>query len=159
MASAPLAYVSQVVLFGNIGLTTLAIGALLDQGTEVVFLTEHGDYRGRLVGSLTPHVPLLRLQYARLGQPDFVLELAKGFVAAKLDHQHAMLLRHNRERRQAYIAAAIAGESERAQAAPAVHHVKDAAYPPLVDAFLELETPDAASGEVFRAAQAVPPTI
>ncbi len=98
MASLPLAHVTQVVLFGNIGLTTPAISALLERGTEVVFLKQDGRYRGRLIGSLTPHVPLRRAQYACLGKPKFVLEMAKGFVAAKLAHQRALLLRHNRER-------------------------------------------------------------
>lgn len=107
LTSIPLAQVSQVVLFGNVGLTTPAIDALLAQNTEVVFLTQRGDFRGRLVGSLTPHVPLRRAQYERLGQPRFVLEMAKGFVIAKLSHQRALLMRHNRERGDSEIAAAI----------------------------------------------------
>lgn len=95
--SIPLAHLSQVVLFGNISLTTPAMGALMDQGTEVVFLTQDGAYRGRLVGSLTPHVPLRRAQYSRLSEPTFVLAMAKGFVEAKLRHQRALLQRQNRE--------------------------------------------------------------
>ena len=97
LTSKPLAQVSQVILFGNIGLTTPAISALLKNGIETVFLTKRGDYLGRLVGSITPHVPLRRAQYSRLNQPDFILELAKGFVAAKLSHQRALLMRHNRK--------------------------------------------------------------
>jgi CRISPR-associated protein Cas1 len=103
LSSQPLAHVSQVVLFGNISLTTPAIDALLAQNTEVVFLTQRGDFRGRLTGSLTPHVPLRRLQYACLGKPDFTLGMAKCFVQAKLLHQRALLLRHNRERQDAEI--------------------------------------------------------
>lgn len=98
LASIPLAQVTQVVLFGNIGLTTPAIDAFLEQNSEVIFLTQRGEYRGRLVGSITPHVPLRRAQYLRLGEPDFILGMAKGFVAAKLRHQRALLMRHNRER-------------------------------------------------------------
>jgi len=108
LASIPLAQVSQVVIFGNVGLTTPAIDALLAQNTEVVFLTQRGDFRGRLVGSLTPHVPLRRAQYERLGQPQFVLAMAKAFVEAKLSHQRTLLLRHNRQRGDAGIAAAVA---------------------------------------------------
>jgi len=103
----PLAQVSEVVLFGNISLTTPAIDALLEQGTEVVFLTSGGDYRGRLVGGITPHVPVRRAQYQRAEQPDFVLKMAQGFAAAKLAHQRALLQRHNRERGDPEIAAAI----------------------------------------------------
>ncbi len=94
--SIPLAHLSQVVLFGNISLTTPAMGALMDQGIEVIFLTQDGAYRGRLVGSVTPHVPLRRAQYSRLNDPGFVLAMAKGFVEAKLRHQRTLLQRHNR---------------------------------------------------------------
>lgn len=104
----PLGQVTQVVLFGNISLTTPAIDALLAQDTEVVFLTHDGRYRGRLVGSVTPHVPVRRAQYQRLERPEFCLEMAKGFVKAKLSHQRALLLRHNRERQNSDIAAAAA---------------------------------------------------
>lgn len=105
LASLPLGQVSQVVLFGNVGLTTPAIDALLAQECEVIFLTQRGEYRGRLVGAVTPHVPLRRAQYARLGQAEFVLGLARSFVVAKLSHQRALLLRHNRERGDDEIAA------------------------------------------------------
>lgn len=108
LLSAPLAQVEQVVIFGNVGLTTPAIDAFLSQGTEVVFLTLRGEYRGRLVGNVTPHVPLRRAQYTRLGEPGFVLSMAKGFVRAKLGHQRALLLRHNRERGDAEIEAVTA---------------------------------------------------
>lgn len=98
LASTPLSHVSQVVLFGRIGLTTPVIGALMARDKEVIFLSRYVDFRGRLVGSLTPHVPLRRAQYRRLDQPGFVLEMAKGFVAAKLRHQRTFLLRHNRKK-------------------------------------------------------------
>ncbi len=107
LTSLPLAHVSQVVLFGNISLTTPAMDALLAQNCEVVFLSQRGDYRGRLVGSVTPHVPLRRAQYNRLTQPSFVLEMAKGFVAAKLSHMRTLLLRHNQERKDEEIQRAI----------------------------------------------------
>ena len=97
LASLPLGQVSQVVLFGNIGLTTPAIDALLAQACQVIFLTQRGEYRGQLVGPLTPHVPVRRAQYRRLDDERFALEMARGFVAAKLHHQLALLLRHNRQ--------------------------------------------------------------
>jgi len=99
LISVPLGQVTQVVLFGNISLTTPAIDALLGQNSEVVFLTQNGEYRGELVSSLTPHVPMRRAQYARLNDPAFTLEMAKGFVTAKLQHQRAFLQRHTREER------------------------------------------------------------
>jgi CRISPR-associated protein Cas1 len=104
--SVPLGQVSQVVLFGNVGLTTPAIDCLLGQETEVVFLTQNGEYRGRLLGSLSPHVPLRRAQYRHLDRPDFVLKMAQQFVRAKIVHQRALLMRHNREKGDAIMTAA-----------------------------------------------------
>jgi CRISPR-associated protein Cas1 len=103
LTSIPLGQVSQVVLFGNIGLTTPAIDALLAQDAEVVFLTQRGEYRGKLVGNLTPHVPLRRAQYRALEKPGFALKMAQGFVRAKLQHQKALLLRNSREERPALV--------------------------------------------------------
>jgi CRISPR-associated protein Cas1 len=107
LLSVPLAQVSQVVLFGNVGLTTPAIDALLAQDCEVIFLTQRGEYRGRMVGGLTPHVPIRRAQYERLNHPDFVLKMAQGFVAAKLAHLRALLNRHKPETNSAEVGDSI----------------------------------------------------
>lgn len=101
LTSVPIGQVDQLVLFGNISLTTPAIDALLAQDAEVVFLTQNGEYRGELIGSITPHVPMRRAQYACLNNPAFILEMAKCFVTAKLQHQRAFLQRHTREERTA----------------------------------------------------------
>lgn len=106
LASAPLVHVSQVILFGNIGLTTPAIGALLSENKEVVFLTQSGDFRGCMVGQVTPHVPLRRAQYRCLDDSRFVLAMAGGFVAAKLQHFRAFLMRHNQHKNDPQIQAA-----------------------------------------------------
>lgn len=103
LASLPLGHVSQVILFGNIGLTTPAISAMLSRGISVVFLSDDGAYKGRLESALTPHVPIRRAQYRRLDDPDYTLRLAKAFVYAKISHQRALLVRHNQKRGDAEI--------------------------------------------------------
>ncbi len=107
LTSLPVNHVSQVVLCGNIGLTTPAITTLLLRSIEVVFLGIDGKYRGRLVAPVTPHVPLRRSQYRALDNHPFTFELAKHFVSAKLQHQRALLARHNRERSLPEIRACI----------------------------------------------------
>lgn len=107
LLSVPLGQVEQVVLFGNIGLTTPAIDALLAQNCEVVFLTRRGEYRGRLMGELTPHVPVRKAQYKALDQEPFVLDMARGFVEAKLKHQRVLLRRHGQDNRDPIIDQAI----------------------------------------------------
>jgi CRISPR-associated protein Cas1 len=118
LVSLPLAQVEQVVIFGNVGLTTPAIDTFLEQNTEVIFLSQRGEYRGRLVGNLTPHVPLRRAQYARTGDTPFALEMAKCFVTAKLQHQRALLQRHNRERGDAETVAVIEQMREAIESIP-----------------------------------------
>ncbi len=108
LTSLPLAQVEQVVLFGNIGLTTPAMDALLVQNSQVVFLTQNGEYRGRLIGELTPHVPLRRAQYMRLNDAEFSLCMARSFVRAKLEHQRALLLRNTRQERSPAVEASAA---------------------------------------------------
>ncbi|MCB0201929.1 MAG: CRISPR-associated endonuclease Cas1 [Anaerolineae bacterium] len=107
LLKAPMGQVSQVVIFGNSGLTTPAIGTLLKEGKDVVFLTEGGRYKGQLIGELTAHVPVRRAQYRRMDDPIFSLALAQGIVAAKLAHQRTLLQRHNRDLHNAEIVAAI----------------------------------------------------
>lgn len=107
LLNVPMVHIDQVVIFGNVGLTTPAIATLLAHNLEVVFLSLHGEYRGRLMGSLNPHVPLRCAQYTCLNQPDFVLNMAAQMVRAKLLHQKALLQRHNRQIGDAEIEASI----------------------------------------------------
>lgn len=103
----PIGHVSQVVIFGNIGLTTPAISYLLNKEVDVAFLSQNGRYRGRLSGRLTPHVPLRRAQYRILDDRDAVLQAAKAFVLAKLQHQRTLLQRQQRENPHPEISAAV----------------------------------------------------
>ncbi|MEJ5225926.1 MAG: CRISPR-associated endonuclease Cas1, partial [Anaerolineales bacterium] len=105
--SVPLSQVEQVVIFGNVGLTTPAMNAFLTQNTEVVFLSQRGEYRGRLIGQATPHVPVRRAQYRAIEKPAFALEMAKHFVRAKIQHQKAFLLRNTRQERPAAVDEAV----------------------------------------------------
>ena len=103
----PLAHVSELVLFGNIGLTTPLVDILLERGIPVTFLSKEGTFRGQLEGPLTPHVALRRNQYRRLEDAAFVLEMASAFVRAKLRHMRALLQRHNREAPDEHVQAAV----------------------------------------------------
>ncbi|NSW52352.1 MAG: CRISPR-associated endonuclease Cas1 [Anaerolineae bacterium] len=107
LVSMPINQVSQVVLFGNIGITTPAIGILLDEGIDVAFLTRDGHFRGHLTSGLTPHVRLRRAQYQRIGDEAFQLRLAKAIVKAKLTNQKYFLSRNGSRERQPGLAAII----------------------------------------------------
>ena len=47
--------ISQVIVFGNIQITTPALRLLLEEKIEVVLLSEHGQFYGRLVGPESGH--------------------------------------------------------------------------------------------------------
>jgi len=98
LARLPLNQITLLVILGNIGLTTPLMGALLDRGTDVVFLTRRGRFRGRLHGHDTPHVGLRRKQYAALENPAWVLQMVRGLVTAKIQHQRGLLQRYRRRK-------------------------------------------------------------
>ncbi len=96
LAVAPLVQISEVVLFGNIGLTTPAIKALLKRGIDVVFLNRDGRYCGRLIGPPTKFGNLRRWQYQRIDDDAYKLRTAQAIVEAKLRNCRTLLMRYNR---------------------------------------------------------------
>lgn len=93
----PLAHCSSLVVFGNVSLSTPAIKRLLQEGIDVVFLTVHGDYQGRLVGPLTKFGQLRLWQYQRLQDKDFCLKLAQQIIRGKCLNMRTFLMRYNRD--------------------------------------------------------------
>lgn len=115
LSSAPLVNVSEVVLMGNIGLTTPVIKLLLGENIDVVFLTEDGNYCGRLTGPATPHVLLRRKQYAAQADAAFGLQMAQRVVQGKLANARVLLQRHNRERGDEVVGQAVDALAEAIQ--------------------------------------------
>lgn len=115
LSSAPLVQVSEVVLMGNVGLTTPVIKLLLGENLDVVFLTEDGNYCGRLTGPATPHVLLRRKQYAAQSAAGLSLKMGQQFVRGKLLNERALLMRHNRERGDEVVGQAVDALAEAIQ--------------------------------------------
>lgn len=103
----PIGTISQIVLFGNISITTPAIGLLLEKDVDVVFLSETGKFRGRLSSGFGAQVSLRKAQYRVLDDADSMLKIGSKFIEAKLSHQKALLQRHNRELGSEVIAKSI----------------------------------------------------
>ncbi|MCS7283127.1 MAG: type I-D CRISPR-associated endonuclease Cas1d [Anaerolineae bacterium] len=102
----PLIRVSQVVVLGNVTLTTPALWALLEQRVEICFCTGRGRFLGRLTPPMSKN-SLVRLEQHRAhNDPVRAFMLARGFVWAKLSNMRTMLLRANRKREDATIAEA-----------------------------------------------------
>jgi CRISPR-associated protein Cas1 len=111
LGSAPLIKLDDVVIFGNVGLSTPAIKRLLDRGIDVTFLTVEGRYHGRLVGQVTAHVALRQAQYARAASEAWALRMAQACVEGKLRNQRAVLQRFARNRAHAPSEALAAAEA------------------------------------------------
>lgn len=148
LSSAPLVQVSEVVLMGNIGLTTPVIKLLLGENIDVVFLTGDGNFCGRLTGPATPHVLLRRKQYQCQAEAAFGLKMAQRMVQGKLANARLLLQRHNRERGDGGIDAAVealaAGmaRAERTTQLNALNGVEGAATAAYFGAWKRLLKPD-----------------
>jgi CRISPR-associated protein Cas1 len=92
----PEAHVRQLVLFGNVNITTPAVGFCLDKQIDVVFLTQGGRFRGRLNGDGGKSAELRARQYERAHDQDFCLEQARLLVAGKVSNLIAFARRQDR---------------------------------------------------------------
>src|SRR5579884_2604472 len=102
----PLIKVTQVVVSGDVTLTTPALHTLLELGIEVCFLSMYGQYRGRLSPPVAKNALLRREQYRSHADPCRALEIAKTCVRGKLENMRTMLLRSNRALQDTAIAEA-----------------------------------------------------
>lgn len=90
-------HLEQLLLFGNIHLTAPARSLLLARKIDTVFLSSHGQYRGRMISVEGENVFLRKRQYDLLNDGQFQLDTARAIVAAKLHNQTVMLERLKRE--------------------------------------------------------------
>ncbi len=92
----PLIKVTQVVVSGDVTLTTPALHTLLDLGIEVCFLSFYGQFRGRLSPPVAKNMFVRRAQYKAHVDSLQALVAARAFVRGKLENMRTMLLRANR---------------------------------------------------------------
>jgi CRISPR-associated protein Cas1 len=97
LESVPSFKVEQLILMGNIQITSQAIKFLLTEGIDTVFMTINGKYRGRLVSTFSKNIDLRRIQFRKLDGGPFVLDLAKKFVWGKLSNYRILLRRYQKE--------------------------------------------------------------
>ncbi|MBX9622594.1 MAG: CRISPR-associated endonuclease Cas1 [Gemmataceae bacterium] len=93
IARVPIHAVRQVVVFGNVQVTTQALHTLVENEVPVAYLTGWGKFVGSLTGAGPKNVGLREAQYRRFAAPAECLLLAKAVVRAKLTNQRALLMR------------------------------------------------------------------
>lgn len=97
----PLNKVEQVVVLGEITLTTPALHALLERRVAVHFLTAHGRSCGALVADWGKNSGVRLAQYGLCRDPTRGFAVARQCVAGKLLNMRTLLLRYARGREQA----------------------------------------------------------
>jgi CRISPR-associated protein Cas1 len=91
----PILHVDQVVVMGNVQLTTPAVALLLQRDVDVVFLSSRGKYRGRLVTTGSRFAELRHAQLRMLSDEQMALTTAKAVVEGKLNNQATLLRQLN----------------------------------------------------------------
>ena len=89
----PLIHLGQVVISGNVNLTTPAMQTLLHEGIPVVFLSAYGRYHGALTPQVSRNSLLRTAQHRVAVNATQCLALSKAFVHGKLVNMRTMLQR------------------------------------------------------------------
>jgi len=89
--------VSDLVLFGNVHITTPALATLLERDIPVTFLSHGGWFRGIAHGLGHRNVELRTAQYRQSFDETFCLRFARDLVAAKIANQRTILRRNGRD--------------------------------------------------------------
>lgn len=87
----PLIHVDQLVVVGNVQVTTPAAASLISAGVDVAFFTINWTYRFRLAGTGSRLARLRFTQYQKMSQEDFCLNVAREIVIGKLANQRTLL--------------------------------------------------------------------
>ena len=97
LKSLPLLAFESIVLFGDVMISPAFVRRCAEDGRTITLLEHTGAFRARIEGPVSGNVLLRRAQYEALSSPDKSLDLAKSFVAGKLQNTRLNLLRAARE--------------------------------------------------------------
>jgi len=87
----PLHRLDQLVVMGDVQVTTQAMGLLFRRGVDVVLMTRGGRVLGRVVANESRYAELRLRQYQTLSDPERSRQIAQQIVAGKLINQLAVL--------------------------------------------------------------------
>lgn len=93
MTRVPMHAIRQVVVCGNVQVSTQALETLAANDIAVSYVTGHGRFIGSFVPAPAKNVSLREAQFRMFSDPVACLELSKAVVRAKLSNQRAYLMR------------------------------------------------------------------
>jgi CRISPR-associated protein Cas1 len=94
----PIAGLRQVVVFGNVQVSTQALECLASLEVPVVYMTGFGRFVAALQPAPTKNVQLRINQFRVFSDPARALQLARAAVRAKISNQRTLLMRSLRSR-------------------------------------------------------------
>jgi CRISPR-associated protein Cas1 len=92
----PMNLVSQVIIMGNVQVTTQTMVDLVQRQVDVVFMSSFGKFRLRLEADNSGHVQLRQKQLQQRDQGTLPLLVAKAIVDGKIHNQRVILQRQAR---------------------------------------------------------------
>ncbi|MHB2149033.1 CRISPR-associated endonuclease Cas1 [Calditrichota bacterium LG25] len=98
----------QLVLIGNIDITTPALKLLMHHEIDTVFLNKNGRYNGKLTFNRGKNIFLRLRQFRLLDDEKFSLQMARAIAAGKIRNQLVFAQRIRRERKAPEVTQAIA---------------------------------------------------
>lgn len=98
LARIPIAQIRQVVLFGNVQVSTQALQTLVECEIPVIYLSAYGRFIAALMPAPSKNIALRQAQFRRFQDPEEALRLSRAVVRAKLANQRTLLMRWLRAR-------------------------------------------------------------
>ena len=103
----PLFKIEEVIVLGDITLTTPALASLLAAQISITYLSKHARYLGNLSPALTKNSLLRLAQHTHHANPMQRHALARRFVLGKLRNMKTLLMRYQRSQPELALAAPI----------------------------------------------------
>lgn len=97
VSEARLREISQVCLYGGVGITTPALVSLLQRGIPVCYFSVGGWFYGFSQGMTHKNVELRILQFGRAADKDRSLEIARYLISGKIKNCRTLLRRNDPE--------------------------------------------------------------
>jgi CRISPR-associated protein Cas1 len=88
--------IEQVLIFGNVQITTQALSFLLEKSIPVSFFNIHGRLKGKLLPIESKNIPLRLMQYEKFKDDCFKIVFSQCIVQGKIKNQKALLQRFSR---------------------------------------------------------------
>ena len=92
----PVFQVERILVFGNVQISSQALGMLLEQGIDICFMTTHYRYKGKISSMMSKNIFLRLAQHACWQDRSRRLKLAANIVKGKINNMRLSIMRYRR---------------------------------------------------------------